>query len=326
MSVKKLLALLLLFLLAFPFSAQVMIAKADDLIIQDDGKVILVITNNNGVLGETTAKNTAVKESAKPAAPAQKSNPPPPPPPSHPAPQAPAKIVPLVSPHTQSTVQINPPINNDKKMQVTITTEATPKTPQSITNQAVKTAPTGISANSKPSPKPTAPGNSPTIVSPKSTSATPTNVVSKTVDQVVAQGSNGQPVLTIKSDQARQLTIQQGPTQVTTTLPLQIDTLTHSLSVPSPNASTKVSVLPTEALQGILDKGSLNAQDITKAKINLTKDETGVNYTVQGERKGKLFGIFDVNSPVQVKLSAQNGKVVNTSQSLLFNMLGGFIK
>ncbi|MCL5113569.1 MAG: hypothetical protein M1372_00165 [Patescibacteria group bacterium] len=325
MSIKKLFALFLLLLLIFPFSAQVMIAKADDLIIQDDGKVILVITNNNGVLGESTAKNIPIKESPKPAAPAQKSNPPPPPP-SHPASQTPAKVVPLVPPHAQSTVQINPPINNDKKMQVTITTEAAPKTPQPITNQAAKTSPTGISANSKTSPKPTAPKTSPTIVSPKSTSFAPSNVVSKTVDQVVAQGSNGQPVLTIKSDQARQLTIQQGHTQVTTALPLQIDTLTHSLSVPSSNASTKVSVLPTEALQGILEKGSLSAQDITKAKINLTKDETGVNYTVQGEKKGKLFGIFDVNSPVQVKLSAQNGKVVNTSQSLLFNTLGGFIK
>ena len=321
MSAKKILALFLLFLIIFPFSAQVMIAKADDLIIQDDGKVILVITNNNGVLGETT---TTAKESTKPVVP-QQSNPKPPPPPSHPAPQAPTKVVSLVPPHTQSTVQINPPINNDKKMQVTITTGAAPRTPQSITNQAAKASPTGISANSV-SQRPTGTTASPTIVSPKSTSTAPGNVVSKTVDQVVAQGSNGQPVLTIKSDQARQLTIQQGPTQVTTTLPLQIDTLTHSLSVPSSNASTKVSVLPTEALQGILEKGSLSAQDITKAKINLTKDETGVNYTVQGEKKGKLFGIFDVNSPIQVKLSTQNGKVVNTSQSLLFNMLGGFIK
>lgn len=327
---KKLLVSLLLFLLAFPFSAQIIIANADDLIIQDDGKIVLVITGSN-VLGATTQHAEQKQQSAS------KSNP---------APQTPAKTVPLVPAHTESTVKINPPINNDKKVQVTITTGTTAQTSQPATNPPTKSSITVITSsplknqqgqiNTPLTPIITTPLTTITISSPSKiqqgtiptnpSSVTSKNVITKTVDQVVAQGANGQPVITIKSDQARQLTIQQGSTKVTTSLPLQIDTLTHSLSVPSPDQSARVSVLPAEALQGIVNKGLLNTQGVNQAKIDLTKDANGVNYTVQSEKKGKLFGIFSIQSPVQVKLSAQTGKVTKISQPLLFNLFGGFIK
>lgn len=349
--VKKFFQFFIVFLFIFPLLTETSIARADDLVIQDDGNIILVITNSD-VLGESRPP-TSVNNTSPKTNPPQQTTPQhveekqqASPPPSNPAPVV--KTEPLVPPRTQSIVQINPPANNNKKVQVTITTQPStqPQIPQVKTpvlpiisgsvqrNPPLTNTPTKLSATITnfplktltDTPIPTASAINPIPSPPSTASTTPPSVMVKTVDQVIAQGSNGKPVITIKSDQANQLTIQQGSTQVSTSLPLQIDTLTHTLGVPSQNQQAAINVLPSEALQGIIDKGLLDTQNINQAKINLTQDTNGVNYTVEGQKKGKLFGIFDVQSTVQVKLSAQNGKIVNVAQPILFSIFGGLIK
>ncbi|HEV2339901.1 MAG TPA: hypothetical protein VGT05_04025 [Patescibacteria group bacterium] len=339
MNKKRFFLIFLILLLIFPLVAQTSIAKADDLVIQDDGKIILVITNN-GVLGVTTSAPAPVTTANKSAPVTHAAVTQPqhtsPPPPSNPI--TPVRTVPIVPPHTESTVQINPPINSGRKVQVTITTQ-TPSTPPVIkvpaTNgniqQNPQTAPLKSSAvipvqkNQTTTVQTNKTGNivPPSAVNPTSQSPA---VTTKTVDQVVAQGSDGKPVITIQSDQAHQLTIQQGTTKVTTSLPIQVSTMNHSLGVPSQNQTGAINVLPSEALQGIVNKGILNTRNASKAKVHLTQDTNGVNYTVDTQKQGKLFGVFPVQSPVQVKLSAQSGKIVNVTQPVLFNIFGGFIK
>ncbi len=275
MSSKKILTAILLIILVFSLPVQFSLAKADDLVIMDDGRVILFITADSDVLAESTSK-ASDKPSPKPA-----------------APPAPARAVPLVPAHTENTVKITPPINNDKKVQVTITPQVTPPV-----------------SPSKPS----------------SVSQQPVNTITKTVDRVVEQGAGGQPVISIKSDKAKELTIQQGTIEVKTSSPLQINTVTHGLSVSPSQESGQISVLPKEAVQGALNKGLIDTKSVDQAKVSLTKDSSGVTYTVQSEKTGKLFGILDVKSPVEVKLSAQNGKVIKTSQSPLFTIFGNFIR
>src|SRR5258708_35299828 len=86
----------------FFFSANFSFAKADDLVITDDGGVILYVTNN--VLADSTKSNVETK----PTAPV--------------SPPAPVKKVPIVPAHTARTIKINPPITNDQKIHVTLTT------------------------------------------------------------------------------------------------------------------------------------------------------------------------------------------------------------
>lgn len=243
-------------------------ANPDDLLIKDDGMVILIVSDSEVLASQSKSQNK--KESKPPA---------------------PTKAVPVTSPHTESRVNINPSINNDKKVQVIIT-----PTPQA--------------------PRPTS--------APLGSSAT-TPSITKTVDQVVAQGSNGKTVFTIKSDQANQLTIRQGNTNVSTSLPLQIDTATHSISVPSSTGNSKVSVLPSEVIKGIIDSRVLNTNSLSQAKIDLTKDVSGINYTLNSQESKKLFGL-NIKYPVTVKLSAENGKVVNVSKPILFSLFGNFLK
>lgn len=275
---KNLTTSLIIIVLLF-LSAPVIQAKADSLIIQDDGTISLLITHND-VLGasEDKTKTKPSEPSSVPPLPSRTTE----------------KSVTIAPAHTDSKITVTPPINNDNKIQVTITTTAPAQNPQS---------PAQSKDQSIPSNKTT----------------------EENVDQIVAQGTDEKPVLRITSPGAHELQITQQTVAVTTSLPLQIDSFTHSLGVSSANQPSKISVLPNEAVQGVINKGILNNKSLNSLKMNLTSETTGITYTIQSQRQGKMFGLFPVTTPVRIKLSAQSGKVVETSQSTLFTIFGGFI-
>lgn len=260
--VKRIISSFSLFLLLFLSTGSLAIAKADELVIQPDGSVILLITNGSLVLAETPKEKAPTP------------------------PQQPAKVVPLVAPHVNSNIKITPPPDNSKKVKVTIT---------------------------------------PAVTTPTPSAKAPTPIV-KTVDQVVAQDTKGSPVITVNSGNPNSLTIKQGNAQASTSLPLQFDTATHSLSVPQGGETTRISVLPQEAVVGAEQKGIFNKSEVAKLKIDLTSDSSGINYVLRSERTGKLFGTLPVSDTEQVKLSAQTGTVSQVQKSLLFSVFGGFIK
>lgn len=328
MKFKKILAVILVSQIILISYGSLVLAKADDLVIKDDGQIVLLMGESGGVtvLGASTSPAATSAPQTNPAtsAPAAK-----PANPSTPAPAAPQKVVPIAPAHTESTVQINPSGNNDKKIQVTIikgtpapaaaaTNLATkaPATTQPTTTTTLKTQTGAPLATPKPAPTPISfinqPGN--------------TTAVTKTVDQVVEQGANGQPVVSIKSDQNNSVTVQQGPTQVSTSLPIQINSTSHVISIVTPDGnSTKVSVLPTEAVKGATQNGLIS--NSTGTQTTITQESGGqVVYNVSGDKTGKLLGIFPVNSPVTVQLSAQTGKVIKVTQSPLLNLFGFLIR
>ena len=278
-------------LAVFLLSARLILANADDLLIRNDGAVDLVVTSNGGVLAATNTAGNKPQDQKKQG---------------ESKPSEPTKTVSIVPPRTQSTIKISPPVNNGKKVEVVITTT---KTPPALAPQP----------SQSPS-QPALPGQSPAQAA-----VQPGASVTKTVNRVVAQGTGGQPVFSVKSEQANQLTLQQGGTQVTTSLPIQIDTLTRVLSVPAANGPARVAVLPTEAVQGVVNSGLLDNGIANQARVNLVNGQGGINYVISGQRSGELFGLIPVQTPVQVELSAQTGKVVSSSVSPIFSLFGGFI-
>lgn len=319
MKVKKILAGILVSQVIMLSSGSLVLAKADTLVIQDDGKIELFVTSNDNVLAATATSSpssTQAPSAASPStpAPAAKTSPP--------APTAPPKVVPLVPAHVESIVQINPSTTGNQKIQVVITkgTPALAATPAPTKT----TPPTAGVSNTKTSSSPT-PSPAPT---PSPTATSPTNqqgALTRTVDQVVEQGANGQPVISIKSGTENNITVNQGPTQATTTLPIQISSTTHVISVVGSNGnSTKVSVLPTEAVQGATNQGLITSS--VNAKTTLSQEGNQVVYNISGNKTGKLLGIFSVSSPVSVQVSAETGKVVKTTESPLLTLFGFLVR
>ncbi len=260
---RQLLALILAPVILVSAVAPVPAAKADEILVQNDGAVILVITNDQ-VLAESTTK----KEEPTPK---------------------PAQTVTLAPSNAQSVVKINPKTTTDKKIEVTVSVGV-----------PVKKAGTTTTAPA-PNPAPAAVGGN----------------ITKKVDQVVAEGINGKSVLTIKPNTSGQITISQENTDVTTNLPLQIDTVSHAIS----NENQKIAVLPKEAAQGAQNEINNGIN-----QISLTNGANGLVYNVSGNEKGKLLGLLPVQSIITVTLSAQTGRVTNTSQSPLFSVFGFLIR
>ncbi len=164
-------------------------------------------------------------------------------------------------------------------------------------------------------------GESTAIKAPASTKV----VDKKIVDKVVEQGTNGQPILNIKSDKADEVTLQQGTNQASTSLPIQINSATHVISVVASNGnSTKVSVLPKEALQGATQQGLIT--NSTNTKMTITQESGQVFYNISGNKTGKFLGLFNINSPVGVQLSAETGKITKVNQSPFLSIFGFLVK
>lgn len=335
---RKLLACLMILSLLFSFSGLVSAqVNADSIVILDDETVVLMTDDNSGVLGVTIADVKAAASSA----PAAKSAP------------APAKTetksIPIVPANTPSVVQAAPSAKGDNKLQVTITTP-----PPAATKASTASTPTPIpvtntlKSTTALSPKPSA-GSSPAPVAPSSatskatlplassvpeqaspvpaqTGVTPTTV-NKNVDKVVLQAGNN-PVVTIQpstnqsANQSSQMTVSQGDTKITTTLPLNINTQTRVISTVLSNSIVQLNVLPDEAVKSVVSQGLIGSASVS----TLEESNHQAVYNVQGEKGGLLFGMFPVRTPVEVKLSSQNGTVISVKESFTFRLFSAFIK
>lgn len=211
-----------------------------------------------------------------------------------------------------------------------------PPTPTSQASSKVTPIPTltslqsplqSISNSNQPLP---ASQNSSILAPTNSTSNTNPSTIKQSVNQIILQGSNKQPLINIKPDQQNQIIIQQGNTQVSTNLPIQISTQNHSLSVITSNGNPTLNVLPKEAINGVISQKIIDSPPVSistsNQTIKLNEENGNLVYTIDGQKSGQLFGIIPVSSPVEVKLSAQTGKVITVNQSPISSILGIFIK
>lgn len=114
------------------------------------------------------------------------------------------------------------------------------------------------------------------------------------------------------------------------TFPLSVNPTTKELTVTTPAGSKVVAVLPQQAIDNML--ASRVMDDVVSEKVNnnlasipdLVKLETenGVlGYKVKGTKTHKLLGFIPIKTAVEAFVSAENGQVVQSSDSLLGRIL-----
>ena len=112
--------------------------------------------------------------------------------------------------------------------------------------------------------------------------------------------------------------------------PLKIDKATNSLIVTTPSGEKTVTVLPDAAIKNMLaskvmsyvtsvpSTGELASTD---KLVTLTQKDDVLVYEIDGVREYKLLGFIPLKSKVKAFVSAENGQVVKTEQSLLGRIL-----
>lgn len=114
------------------------------------------------------------------------------------------------------------------------------------------------------------------------------------------------------------------------TFPLKLDPKTGNLSVTTPKGEKVVTVLPDAAIKNMLaakvmsyvtsvpSEGELASTD----KLVTLMEKGGVLiYEINGAREYKLLGLIPLKSKVKAYVSAENGQVIETQQSLLGRIL-----
>lgn len=112
--------------------------------------------------------------------------------------------------------------------------------------------------------------------------------------------------------------------------PLSVDSTTRELTVTTPAGSKVVAVLPQQAIDNMLASKVMDfvvgeKVDNELASIpNLVKlEEKGgvLVYKIKGTKTNKLLGFIPIKTQVEAFVSAENGQVVETTQSLLGKIL-----
>lgn len=94
--------------------------------------------------------------------------------------------------------------------------------------------------------------------------------------------------------------------------PVKVDEKTGELTITTPSGEKTVAFLPEDAIENILGSNSVNELEINsetgKTELKLTINSNGVPvYEVEGIKKGRFLGVFNVNIKKTVQISAIDG-------------------
>lgn len=112
--------------------------------------------------------------------------------------------------------------------------------------------------------------------------------------------------------------------------PLRIDKATNSLIVTTPSGEKTVTILPSAAIKNMLaskvmsfvvSASSSGELASTDKLVTLVEEAKMLVYEIDGVREYKLLGMIPLKSKVKAFVSAENGQVIKTEQSLLGRIL-----
>jgi len=101
--------------------------------------------------------------------------------------------------------------------------------------------------------------------------------------------------------------------------PLSVDKVTNELIITTPQGIRVVAILPDTAVENMLRQKLIDQiQGGNTQGVEIKIDKNGnVFYEVSGQRHKKLFGIFGIEVPKTLEVSAQTGDVIKTDQTPL---------
>lgn len=112
--------------------------------------------------------------------------------------------------------------------------------------------------------------------------------------------------------------------------PLSVDPTTKQLTVTTPAGSKVVAVLPQQAIDNmlaakiitdIIGEKATNELASIPSLVKLEIENGVLGYKIKGTKTHKLLGLIPVKTTVEAFVSAENGQVVESSQSLLGRIL-----
>jgi len=164
-----------------------------------------------------------------------------------------------------------------------------------------------------------------------------TKAKAETEDEVIIAKRADSDQIKIRALQNKAI-IERLSVQALTDLPIAVDINTNVLTVTTPAGEKRVTILPDEAIKGILAANiidSIGAENLVQQVrtgnietlgqvIELSLADNVPTYAIQGIKNHRLFGLFPVTTKVQVEVSAETGEVTDTNQSFIDTLVDVF--
>lgn len=290
MSIQKtfLFFVLLIFLLLIPFSH----ASADSIVLKSDGKILFLTDTGvlrNFIFSHEHATNSRVLGASS---------------------------------GVTITVSLSSFLPTDTPVPTTHPTATpTPRPTSSQTTPPPTLTPTPANNYFRPSSTPTTssviptPTKTPTLIA---TITTPSATTTQPVNQVTEELPNENPIVITPSSSGSQIVITQGETQATTDLTVQLNSENKTLHALVAGVSYPI-FSPAKAMQIIQSTGSyILPSGIT---INLTSEKSQPIYKVTGKQHVQILGVFIVDFPVTLVVSAAQKTNVQVRNPFVVNLL-----
>ena len=117
--------------------------------------------------------------------------------------------------------------------------------------------------------------------------------------------------------------ITQEGVSATTAYPVSIDPEKNRFMVTTPSGEKYLAILPFEAMESVL-----RAKAVTKLSDNnfeITEEGKDLSYAVAGEKSLNLFNVYDLNLPIEAKVSASTGEILSTNEPVWLKLLSFFL-
>ncbi|MBI3397597.1 hypothetical protein HY045_03920 [Candidatus Woesebacteria bacterium] len=109
-----------------------------------------------------------------------------------------------------------------------------------------------------------------------------------------------------------------------TDFPVSVNKTTGVLTITTPTGVKTVAVLPEQAVENMLKNHTLD--EVTSSTNNLgVQDKNGhLEFQIEGNKNERFLGLVDIKIPKSLEISAENGTVLTTNQTLLSKILDSF--
>jgi hypothetical protein len=124
----------------------------------------------------------------------------------------------------------------------------------------------------------------------------------------------------IKDDK---FSLQQRGFSALTEFPIKIDPATAKLTVETKSGDRFLSILPYQAVEGVLRSRLISRIDDNRLEI--IEEERELQYSFSGEKVFNIFDLFEYSIPVSLRVSASTGETISIEGPVWYKIVGFFL-
>jgi hypothetical protein len=104
-----------------------------------------------------------------------------------------------------------------------------------------------------------------------------------------------------------------------TQFPIKIDPVQDRLTVATHSGEKYLAILPTDAVESVLRAKLVSKID--NKNFPISEENKDLAYTVSGEKRINIFNVYNLDVPLEAKVSASTGEIISTNEPVWLKLV-----